>query len=164
MAKPSILVLYNEPMLPLDHPNAYSENSVVEIADMMIAALSEEGYRIGRFGLGTDPTVLWNELKKRKPDVVFNLFEGNLDNTETESFVAGLLDWSGIPYTGSPPAARRSGPRSRALSRPSSTAPRRRRRWPPPSTTARLRNPQPSPCVSHYDCCKFAAARRQRLT
>jgi D-alanine-D-alanine ligase len=41
-------------------------------------------------------------LKKRKPDVVFNLFEGNLDNPETESFVAGLLDWSGIPYTGSP--------------------------------------------------------------
>ncbi len=34
--------------------------------------------------------------------MVFNLFEGNLENTATESYVAGLLEWKGIPFTGSP--------------------------------------------------------------
>jgi D-alanine-D-alanine ligase len=102
MAKPSVLMLYNEPLLPKDHPDAASEHTVVEIAEDMVRILSEEGFRVMPLQLGTDPAVLWTELKKLKPDVVFNLFEGNLDNTETESFVAGLLDWSGIPYTGSP--------------------------------------------------------------
>ena len=45
---------------------------------------------------------MWNELQRLKPDVIFNLFEGNLSDTETESYVAGLLQWSGIPFTGSP--------------------------------------------------------------
>src|ERR1043165_342688 len=102
MAKPSVLVLYNQPLLPADHPDADSEHTIVEIAEAMVKVLSTEDYRIKQMGLGTDATVLGNELRKRKPDVVFNLFEGNLDNTETESYVAGLLDWAGIPYTGSP--------------------------------------------------------------
>lgn len=102
MANPSVLVLFNHPLLPTDHPEAYSENSIVETADEMARTLKEEGYHVTQLGLGTDPTVLWQELTKRKPDVVFNLFEGNLDNTETETYVAGLLEWSGIPYTGSP--------------------------------------------------------------
>ena len=55
--------------------------------------------------MGRDPALLWNTLRERKPAVVFNLFEGSLDDTETESYVAGLLEWSGIPYTGSPPQA-----------------------------------------------------------
>lgn len=102
MAKPSVLMLYNEPLLPKDHPDAASEHTVVGIAEGLVKVLAAEGFRVTPLQLGTDPSVLWTELKKRKPDVVFNLFEGNLDNTETESFVAGLLDWSGIPYTGSP--------------------------------------------------------------
>jgi D-alanine-D-alanine ligase len=102
MAKPLVLMLFNQPLLPKDHPDAASEHTVVEIAEDMIKILTEEGFRVAPLQLGTDPSVLWTELKKGKPDVVFNLFEGNLDNTETESFVAGLLDWSGIPYTGSP--------------------------------------------------------------
>ena len=102
MVKPSVLMLYNEPQLPKDHPDAYSEHSVVEIADAMIQALTQEGYHVERLGVGNDPTLLWRELQQRKPDVVFNLFEGNLDNPETESYVAGLLDWAGIPYTGCP--------------------------------------------------------------
>jgi D-alanine-D-alanine ligase len=33
---------------------------------------------------------------------VVNLFEGNPDDGETESYVAGLLQWQGVPFTGSP--------------------------------------------------------------
>lgn len=105
MTKPSVLVLYNQPLLPVDHPDAASEHTVIAIAERMSAALGAANFSVGMLALGTDPSVLWNELKKRKPAVVFNLYEGQLDNAESETHVAGLLEWSGIPYTGSPPQA-----------------------------------------------------------
>jgi len=101
----SVLMLYNQPVLPRDHPDAESEHSVVEVATDMASVLEGAGYATSLLGLGAEPGKLWNELQTRKPDVVFNLFEGNLDNTETECYVAGLLEWSGIPFTGSPHAA-----------------------------------------------------------
>jgi D-alanine-D-alanine ligase len=41
-------------------------------------------------------------LASGRPDVVFNLFEGLADHGQTEGYVAGLLDWSGVRYTGCP--------------------------------------------------------------
>jgi D-alanine-D-alanine ligase len=102
MTSPSVLVLYNHPLLSPDHPDFDSEHTIVGIAEAMTGILQDAGYRIRLLGLQQDPTVLWTELKRRRPDVVFNLFEGNLDDTETESYVAGLLQWSGVPFTGSP--------------------------------------------------------------
>jgi D-alanine-D-alanine ligase len=102
MTAPSVLILFNQPLLPPDHPDSASEHTIVEIAEAMTGILAEAGFRVRRLGLGQDPTTLWSELHKRRPDVVFNLFEGNLDDTETESYVCGLLQWSGVPFTGSP--------------------------------------------------------------
>jgi D-alanine-D-alanine ligase len=101
MASPTVLILYNQPLLPADHPDSASEHTVVGVADKMTTILQDAGFRIRRLGLEQDPTALWAELRRRRPDVVFNLFEGNLDDAETESYVAGLLHWSGIPFTGS---------------------------------------------------------------
>ncbi len=103
MTLPLVLVLYNHPQLPGDHPDAQSEHSVVEIAVNLAEILEASGgFRTSLLGLKQDPSVLWTELRRRKPAVVFNLFEGNLENTATESYVAGLLEWSGVPFTGSP--------------------------------------------------------------
>lgn len=102
MASPLVLILYNHPLLPDNHPDSDSEHSIVHIAESMAETLRAQGYRVEQLGLKQDPTVLWHELDRVKPDVVFNLFEGNLDDTETESYVAGLLQWKGVPYTGSP--------------------------------------------------------------
>jgi D-alanine-D-alanine ligase len=105
MPAPTVLILYNQPLLPADHPDFKSEHTIVEISEQMAGVLEDAGFRIRRLGLEQDPTVLWTELRRRRPDVVFNLFEGNLTDGETESYVAGLLEWSGVPYTGSPMAA-----------------------------------------------------------
>jgi D-alanine-D-alanine ligase len=105
MPAPSVLVLYNEPLLPKDHPDAESEHTVVEIAEGMEQILRADGLRTQLMGVGRDPSKLWAALKSRKCDVVLNLFEGNLDDTETESYIAGLLQWSGVPFTGSPSQA-----------------------------------------------------------
>jgi D-alanine-D-alanine ligase len=48
-------------------------------------------------------------LRHEAPDVVFNLFEGvtvgACPEAVTEAAVAGLLEWLGVPFTGSPAAA-----------------------------------------------------------
>ncbi len=105
MTHPLVLILYNDPVLPKEHPDSESEHSIVEIAEAMASILKREKYRIAHLALKQDPTVLWTELHRIQPDVVFNLFEGTLQDTESESYVAGLLQWSGIPFTGSPLAA-----------------------------------------------------------
>jgi D-alanine-D-alanine ligase len=53
-------------------------------------------------GVGRDPALLINGIRRVRPDVVFNLFEGLADQSETEAHAAGILDWLGVPYTGSP--------------------------------------------------------------
>src|SRR5262249_37313451 len=98
-----VLVLYNEPQSSPDHPAAASEHGVVEHAAAMARILGHVGYRVERLGLPPDPAFLWNDLKRRSPDVILNLFEGTLDDPETETYVASLLEWSGIPFTGSAP-------------------------------------------------------------
>jgi D-alanine-D-alanine ligase len=99
-----VLLLYNQPLLPRDHPDAESEHTVVANAQCIEGILRQAGYQVRLFGLGQNPADLLAELDQNRPDVVVNLFEGNLDNTETESYVAGLLEWKGIPFTGSPMA------------------------------------------------------------
>src|SRR5436305_616678 len=99
---PEVLVLYNRPLLPKGHPEAESEHMVVEIAEFQAKLLQKEGFSARLFGLGPDPAALWAELRERRPDVVLNLYEGTLDDTETESYVTGLLQWSGVPFTGCP--------------------------------------------------------------
>ncbi|MCI0379688.1 MAG: hypothetical protein L0215_18950 [Gemmataceae bacterium] len=102
MAAPHVLVLYNQPLLPLDHPDADSEHMILEGVRNITDALTEAGYRASTFGLKHDPRVLWTELQQRRPRVVFNLFEGHCHDPETESYVAGLLQWRGVAFTGSP--------------------------------------------------------------
>lgn len=101
----SVLILYNQPLLPTSHPEARSEHAVVETAQEVGAILDRAGFRCRLFGLGGDPTALWTELKRRRPDLVFNLYEGTLQDADSEACVAGLLQWSGLPFTGSPSSA-----------------------------------------------------------
>jgi D-alanine-D-alanine ligase len=113
-----VLVLHNEPQsLPTD-PAAASEHAIVAHAAAHAEALGRLGYAADILSLGPDPAFLWHELKRRGPDVVLNLYEGTLDDPETETYVAGLLQWSGIPFTGCPVAAlslARSKPNSKRI-------------------------------------------------
>ncbi|HZZ79593.1 MAG TPA: hypothetical protein VFE62_13815 [Gemmataceae bacterium] len=102
MSTPSVLVLYNQPLLPEDHPDAPSEITIVDIAQSIAGILRSAGYAVRLLALGTDPEPLWAELRGHRPDAAFNLYEGQVDNSETETYVAGLLEWSGVPFTGSP--------------------------------------------------------------
>jgi D-alanine-D-alanine ligase len=97
-----VLILYNEPVLPAGHPDFESEHEILHTVDVVAATLHEAGYRVTRLGANTDPAALVLGLREHRPDVVFNLFEGTADHGHTEAYVAGLLDWLGLPFTGCP--------------------------------------------------------------
>jgi D-alanine-D-alanine ligase len=97
-----VLILYNEPVLPVTHPDADSEHEILYTVDAVHQALTEAGYPVDRLGVARDPDVLLSGIRDRRPDVVFNLFEGLADFNSSEAHVAGLLEWLGLPFTGCP--------------------------------------------------------------
>src|SRR6266851_260970 len=97
-----VLVLYNEPVLTPGHPDFESEQQVVETVQGVSENLVRAGYDVCHLGVSTNPRLLLDGLDELRPDVVFNLFEGVPDQGTTEAFVAGLLEWFGVAFTGSP--------------------------------------------------------------
>lgn len=97
-----VLILYNEPVLPTDHPDAESEHEILYTTSEVARELRESGYDVSLLGVQRDPLKLLAGIREHQPDVVFNLFEGLADFNETEAHVAGLLEWLRIPYTGCP--------------------------------------------------------------
>src|SRR5262245_21646368 len=86
---PHILIIYNAPTLPEDHPDTAAERDVLHTVDAVEEYLLQAGYTVGRLGLGHEPSPLVNELKNNRPAVVFNLFEGIAILNQTEATVGG---------------------------------------------------------------------------
>jgi D-alanine-D-alanine ligase len=98
------LIVYNQPVWPKDHPEAASESDVIETVVEVEFALPKDRYVVERFAYARRPQEMLGKLESWRPDVVFNLFEGEGDRTVTEIYHAGLLEWSRVPFTGSPTA------------------------------------------------------------
>lgn len=105
MTGPHVLILYNAPTLPPDHPDALAEYDILKTTHEVEAALLAARFRVSKLALGRNPQLLLTTLAQERPDVVFNLFEGNPDEGDTEAYVAGLLQWLKVPFTGSPQQA-----------------------------------------------------------
>jgi D-alanine-D-alanine ligase len=115
--KISVALLYNDiptppgvvdsnvQAMPLDFKPVYdleqsdTEEEIAEILD----ALQKEGFEVFSHNLLNRFGNLINILKRRKPDVVFNLVESFYDSPLKEMMVTGVYEMLGIPYTGSPP-------------------------------------------------------------
>ena len=102
LGRTRVAILFNEPVLPLDHPDADSEHEILYTSDAVYEILAKAGYDVERLPVARDPLALVAGLKRLRPDVVFNLFEGLADFGSTEAHVAGVLEWAGIPFTGCP--------------------------------------------------------------
>lgn len=109
MALPRVLVVFNQPVLPPDHPDYASEFEIIETSESIETYVRAAGHPTHRFGYARDPRDLLDELAARPVDVVFNLFEGLADQTETEIAHALLLEDLGIPFTGAPASALATG-------------------------------------------------------
>jgi D-alanine-D-alanine ligase len=118
MAQTRVLILYNSPTLAPDHPDAAAEAEVLQTASFVAESLEGAGFQISRLGMSHDPQPLLDACRTAPPDVVFNLYEGTADDSQTEAYVAGLLEWLRVPYTGCPPQAialARDKPRTKIL-------------------------------------------------
>lgn len=102
MSLPRVLIVYNEPVLPVGHPDAYSEHDIVDTAEKIEAVFQQDGFPVDKIGFNYNPRPLLDAIQEKRPDVVFNLFEGIATQTGTEISVAALLEWQNIPFTGSP--------------------------------------------------------------
>src|SRR5260370_25784555 len=89
MVHPRLLVLHNDAVLPVNHPDAASEREILETIEIVSHVLRAEGFRVSRLALGNDLAALLDGLKKFRPQAVFNLFEGLADRPFTETVVAG---------------------------------------------------------------------------
>ena len=105
MGRERIVVVYNEPVLPEDHRDAYSESEVIENVEAVAEVLQIDGYETRIVGIRRDPGILIETVREFDPDAAFNLFEGNADHYATEAYAAGLLEWLDVPFTGCPAPA-----------------------------------------------------------
>jgi len=97
-----VLIIYNEPSLPDDHPDAYSEREVLETVAQVEHVLGEASYTVAKLGLSRDPAPLVEAIRRERPDVVFNLYEGLADWGDTEIYCIGVIEWLRVPFTGCP--------------------------------------------------------------
>src|SRR5262245_33640165 len=102
MPSPRIVVVFNEPILPPEHPDAPSEREILDTVNSVSRKLRGSGFRVARLGIGNDLTALADGIMDLAPDAVFNLFEGLSNRPFTESVIAGMLEWLNVPFTGSP--------------------------------------------------------------
>jgi len=81
-----------------DTESWYTEKDVYE-------ALLANGYQVSLLGLFDDISLLLEEIKENKPDVVFNLAEVFNQKSHLDKNVASLLEMMDIPYTGGSPGS-----------------------------------------------------------
>ena len=105
MSKPPVLVVFNNPVLPLNHPEASSEHDINETVADTVKILVAAGFDVRQIGIDRDPRPLLDELRDHPPQAVFNLFEGLATQPGTEMSAAALLEWLGVSFTGCPSAA-----------------------------------------------------------
>jgi len=95
-----VVILYDQPNLPIHHPNAESELDVLHTVNVVQEYLLEAGFDVSRLAVGQDPEPVLIGLREYQPDVIFNLCEGSVERPENEAFAASLLEWLNIPFTG----------------------------------------------------------------
>ena len=95
-------VVYNEPFLPSDHPDAASEADVVGVARAVAAAIESSGFFAVPVAAAPPLGTFLSLLEQAEPDVVFNLVEGFGLRSSGATYLAAVFELLGVPYTGSP--------------------------------------------------------------
>jgi D-alanine-D-alanine ligase len=102
--RPTVAIVYNEPVLPPDHPDAVSEADVVAVAQGVAEVLSGQGFKPRLLAAGPPLSGFLERFTGMCPDVVFNLLEGFGGHSDGEAHLTSLFELLGVPCTGSPAA------------------------------------------------------------
>jgi D-alanine-D-alanine ligase len=74
-----------------------------DVVTQVAKALRKSGHRVSILGVYDDIKKIVTGVKRRQPDLIFNLLEAFGDNIHADVGIAGLLELLEIPYTGSGP-------------------------------------------------------------
>ena len=77
----------------------------IEEYEILTEKLKKSGINAYFLNIFDDINILIQDIKKNKPDVIFNFVEIFKDNPSLEMNIVGLLELLNIPYTGAPPMA-----------------------------------------------------------
>lgn len=102
---PRVVVLYNAPLLPEDHPEFLCETEVVEVAETVAESLRLWGFEAIPLGARPPVSEVLMLLSNSGAEVVFNLIEGFDGTINGATYLTALLELIGHPYTGSPAEA-----------------------------------------------------------
>jgi len=106
LGQPRIVVIYNRDFEGAEaDPENRAREDVENVAEHLVGMLGARGLNASALGVHDDVAAAIDEIKRRRPDAVFNLCESISGDSRLEPLVPMLLDKEGIPYTGSGPLA-----------------------------------------------------------
>ena len=82
-----------------------SDLTPIEEYELLTGILNKNGFYAYTLNIEDDILILLKDIKKSKPDVVFNFIELYKENARYEMNVVSLLELLGVAYTGAPPIA-----------------------------------------------------------
>ena len=101
-----IVVAYNRDFENAEaDPENRAREDVENVATHLTARLERRGFDVIPLGVHDDLAETLTEIRRIKPDVVFNLCESISGDSRFEPLLPMLLEKEGIAYTGSPPLA-----------------------------------------------------------
>ena len=102
-----VLVLYDLPERVTDHdqPNYLLNHDDRPTERDVTRAIKRLGLDLHVHGVFDDIVGVWRKIQFLTPDLVFNLCETFRGNRTYEGDIASVLELTGVPYTGSGPAA-----------------------------------------------------------
>jgi len=114
--KLKVAILYNEPSPELYHhqdqslPEGVNFELYFEVENLtpmdeyevIAKRLQKLGFNAYTLNIKDDLNLILSDIKKNKPDVIFNFVEIYKENSRYEMNIVGLYELLGIPYTGAP--------------------------------------------------------------
>jgi D-alanine-D-alanine ligase len=101
-ARPRVAVLYNAPVLPPGHPDGIAEADVVDVARTVAESLARHHFEPVLVPATPPVDLTLARLRDARPEVVFNLIEGFGGSSIGANVITGLIELSGLPFTGCP--------------------------------------------------------------
>lgn len=115
-AKIKVAVVYNEAQPEMYRKVSETEPKEIEFKtyfevekttpmeeyDYIAKKLSSVGFNTYTLNIKDNLDLLLNNIKEKKPDVIFNFVEIYKDNPRLEMNIVGLFELMGVPYTGAP--------------------------------------------------------------
>jgi D-alanine-D-alanine ligase len=81
----------------------FDNTTPMEEYEILTERLREAGFNSYSLNMTDDLQLLMKDLKKNKPDVIFNFVELYKENPRLEMNIVGVFELCKIPYTGAPP-------------------------------------------------------------